>query len=163
MKPYAPIKTNTAITQEIKNLINLAPDTAWIPYYNFSALSIPNSVLYQDPLFQKLAEKHDFQAGVLRLPPSTCYNWHVDTDRGVSINMLLEDDGQSRCLFLDGKAGVSFKFIELKYQPNTYYAFNTKIPHTVLNFSTTRYLFSVEFLGQSRGLSFLELLVDIEG
>lgn len=163
MKPYTPIKANSVITQEIKSLINLAPDTAWIPYYNFSALPIPHSTVYQDPFFKNLAHKHQFHAGVLRLPPNTCYNWHVDTDRGVSINMLLEDDGQSRCLFLDGKGGTSFNFVELKYEPDTYYALNTKIPHTVLNFSTTRYLFSVEFLGASRGLSFLELLVDIEG
>ena len=163
MKPYAAIKHNSSITEGIKKLVYLAPDTAWVPYYNFSALPIPHSCIYQDPFFKKLSEKHQFHAGVLRLPPNTCYNWHVDTDRGVSINMLLEDDGQSRCLFLDGKGGTSFNFVELKYEPDTYYAFNTKIPHTVLNFSTTRYMFSVEFLGASRGLSFLELLVDIEG
>ncbi len=162
MKSFFAVPQKSTITEDIKKLMELAPETAWVPYYNFAALPIPHSTLYQDPFFQKLAKRHEFHAGVLRLPPKTCYNWHIDTDRGVSINMLVEDDGRSQCLFLDGKPGVSFKFDELKYEPDTYYVLNTKMPHIVLNYSAPRYLFSVEFLGESRGLTFIELQVVFE-
>jgi hypothetical protein len=77
--------------------------------------------------------------------------------------MLLSDDGDSRCLFLDGEPGVVFNTQELKYKPDTYYAFNTQVPHMVLNTTRPRYLFSVEFLEKDRGLTFDELCEDIKG
>lgn len=115
-------------------MLKTVPEAAWIPYYNFMGLPIPKFILDHDPLFFKLSEKYAFHAGIIRLPPNTCYNWHVDTDRAVGINMLVFDSGQSRCLFKAGDGEVSFPIEELKYSPDTYYIFNTKVPHTVLNF-----------------------------
>jgi len=51
----------------------------------------------------------------------------------------------------------------LKYEPETYYVFNTQVPHMVLNTTKPRYLFSVEFLEKDRGLTFNELCEDIKG
>jgi hypothetical protein len=135
----------------------------WTQYYNFRAVPVPSEILWEDPFMGNLAEKRAFHAGILRMEPNTCYNWHVDTDRKVGLNMLLSDDGDSRCLFLDGEPGVVFKTQELSYQPDTYYVFNTQVPHMVLNTTRPRYLFSVEFLGDDRGLTFDELCEDIKG
>lgn len=135
----------------------------WTQYYNFMAVQIPREILQLDSFLVGLAGKRTFHAGVLRMEPNTCYNWHVDTDRKVGLNMLLSDDGNSRCLFLDGEPGVVFKTQELKYEPDTYYAFNTQVPHMVLNTTKPRYLFSVEFLEKDRGLTFDELCEDIKG
>jgi hypothetical protein len=136
---------------------------SWTQYYNFRAVPVPSEILLEDPFMGNLAEKRAFHAGILRMEPNTCYNWHVDTDRKVGLNMLLSDDGDSRCLFLDGEPGVVFKTQELSYQPDTYYVFNTQVPHMVLNTTRPRYLFSLEFLGQDRGLTFDELCEDIKG
>jgi hypothetical protein len=135
----------------------------WVKYYNFEAIPVPPELLALDSFIVELAKKRKFHAGILRMEPNTCYNWHVDTDRKVGLNMLLSDDGESRCLFLDGEAGVVFKTHELQYEPDTYYAFNTQIPHTVLNTEDPRYLFSLEFLEEDRGLTFNELCADIKG
>lgn len=140
-----------------------APPQAWVKYYNFEAIPAHPDLLRRDPFISYLSKKRKFHAGILRMPPNTCYNWHVDTDRHVGLNMLLADDNKSRCLFIDGEPGVVFNTKELKYQPGTYYAFNTKKPHMVLNTTQPRYLFSLEFLAEDSGLTFDELCTDIKG
>jgi hypothetical protein len=116
------------------------------------AVQVPRDILQLDSFLVGLAGKRTFHAGVLRMEPNTCYNWHVDTDRKVGLNMLLSDDGDSRCLFLDGEPGVVFKTQELQYEPDTYYVFKTQVPHTVLNTEDPRYLFSLEFLEEENKL-----------
>lgn len=149
-----------------RDLLKYARDTspeAWVKYYNFEAIQIHPDLLRRDPFLSYLSKKRKFQAGILRMPPDTCYNWHVDTDRRVGLNMLLADDNKSRCLFIDGEPGVVFNTKELKYQPSTYYAFNTQKPHMVLNTTQPRYLFSLEFMTEDSGLTFDELCTDIKG
>ena len=78
--------------------------------------------------------------------------------------MLLADDNKSRCLFIeDEKPGLVFTTKELKYQPGTYYVFNTQKPHMVLNTTQPRYLFSLEFTDKDSGLTFDELCLDLKG
>jgi hypothetical protein len=158
---YTPVLVESTIANE---LFRYALDSHnWKQYYNFRAVPVPDEILWEDSFMGNLANKRAFHAGILRMEPGTCYNWHVDTDRKVGLNMLLSDDGDSRCLFLDGEPGVVFKTQELSYQPDTYYVFNTQVPHMVLNTTRPRYLFSLEFLGQDRGLTFDELCEDIKG
>jgi hypothetical protein len=158
---YMPVPVKASIA---KNLYVFAMNSPkWTQYYNFMAVPVPRDILQLDSFLVGLAGKRTFHAGVLRMEPNTCYNWHVDTDRKVGLNMLLSDDGDSRCLFLDGEPGVVFKTQELTYAPDTYYAFNTQVPHMVLNTTRPRYLFSVEFLEKDRSLAFDELCEDIKG
>jgi hypothetical protein len=158
---YTPVPVESTIASDLLQYALNSP--SWTQYYNFMAAPVPGDLLQLDSFIGKLAEKRAFHAGILRMEPNTCYNWHVDTDRKVGLNMLLSDDGGSRCLFLDGEPGVVFKTHELDYQSDTYYVFNTQVPHMVLNTTRPRYLFSLEFLGQDRGLTFDELCEDIKG
>lgn len=144
------------------NLITETPPDYWMPYYNFSALLVPSSITNEDPFLKKLSEKREFQAGLLKVPANTCYNWHVDTDRNSALNMLVYDDGQSKCLFSPEGMKIVLPTVELRYSPNHFYAFNTKIMHIVLNFTTPRYLFSLEFMGKDYGLTYEQLLEDIK-
>jgi len=161
MNAYMPAPAKALIA---KDLYAYATNShSWEQYYNFMAVPVPREILRLDSLMVGLAQKRTFHAGVLRMEPNTCYNWHTDTDRKAGLNMLLSDDGNSRCVFLAGEPGVVFKTQELKYKPDTYYVFNTQIPHAVLNTEQPRYLFSVEFLEKDRGLTFDELCEDIKG
>jgi phage anti-repressor protein len=76
--------------------------------------------------------------------------------------MLLTPNTRSFCAFSVDADQLVFKIEELKYKPNTYYLFNTQVPHTVYNFETTRYLLSVEFAKDRDELSFNDLLKDIQ-
>ena len=161
MNAYMPAPVKALIA---KDLYAYATNShSWEQYYNFMAVPVPREILRLDSFMVSLAKKRTFHAGVLKMEPNTCYNWHTDTDRKTGLNMLLSDDGNSRCVFLAGEPGVVFKTQELKYKPDTYYVFNTQIPHAVLNTEKPRYLFSVEFLEKDRGLTFNELCEDIKG
>jgi len=161
MNAYMPAPVKALIA---KDLYAYATNShSWGQYYNFMAVPVPREILRLDSFMVGLAKKRTFHAGVLKMEPNTCYNWHTDTDRKTGLNMLLSDDGNSRCVFLAGEPGVVFKTQELKYKPDTYYVFNTQIPHAVLNTEKPRYLFSVEFLEKDRGLTFDELCEDIKG
>jgi hypothetical protein len=59
--------------------------------------------------------------------------------------MLLNTEDISNCLFSIDNKNITFNFLELNYKPHTYYAFNTKEPHSVVNLDKPRYLFSLEF------------------
>ena len=99
--------------------------------------------------------------GVVKLEPNVCYDWHVDTRRGVGINMLLTPEVRSSCLFAKGD-GVQFGVEELVYEPNTFYLFNTQVKHMVLNYEKPRYLLTVEFELDKDQLSFEDLLLEIK-
>jgi hypothetical protein len=159
VKPYYELEKKSTITQ---SLIDTAHDsTEWIDYFNFKARLVPPEILFQDEFFIWLVKRYDFIAGILKLDPYTCYDWHTDTKRGVGINMLLTPHARSFCAFAPKKSEQVFKIEELSYKPMTYYLFNTQVNHTVYNFETTRYLLSIEFAKEKHELSFEDLLVDI--
>jgi hypothetical protein len=144
-----------------KDLLAFAKQTdKWVSYYNFDAVQVPFDLVYTDPTLQNIGAKHAMAAGVLRLKPFTTYDWHIDTQRGVSINMLL-NDAPSHCLFSTNKSETWNEFVELAYEPNNYYLFNNQVPHMVLNFDTPRYLMSVEFEEDKNELSFEMLLKEL--
>ena len=131
----------------------------WINYYNFKAIRLPNDLLFSlDPFLKKLYKKHKFHAGIIKLDPNTYYDWHTDTNRGVSINMLLNFDGHHHCLFTQDHGKVTGKFKELVYEPHTYYLFNNQETHSVYNYDAIRFLFSIEFEETKESLSFNDLL-----
>ena len=160
MKPYYEVGRKSSIKDELFD-IAVTP-TEWVKYFHFDAKPILPEILLKDHFLLWLAERYNFMAGVLKLDPYTCYNWHTDTRRGVGVNMLLTPNTRSYCAFGVDPKELVFKIEELKYKPNTYYIFNTQMPHTVYNFETTRYLFSIEFEKDVDNLSFEELVNDVK-
>jgi len=163
-KCYMASTVGSLIARDLIKYAQDCPLESWVKYYNFDAIPVHPNIWRQDPFLSYLSKKRKFGAGILRMPPDTCYNWHVDTDRNVGLNMLLADDNKSRCLFIDDdQSDLVFKTRELKYQPSTYYVFNVAKPHIVLNTSQPRYLFTLEFLDEDSELTFDELCTDIKG
>lgn len=158
-KPYYEVSKKSNIANDLMAFALQPSD--WIPYYNFNVKPIPPKIIFQDEFFVWLSHRYSFAAGILKLDPYICYDWHTDTRRGAGVNMLLTPFDRSFCVFTDKKENVVFNIEELKYKPETYYLFNTQIPHTVYNFETTRYLMSVEFIKNKDQLSFDNLLADI--
>jgi hypothetical protein len=124
-------------------LLSYAKTATYQPYFNFMAAQVPKEMLKDELMVQALSGK--WQAGILRMDANTCYNWHTDTNRKVSINMLLNYDNDSHCVFGECNS-VQFPITELKYEPDTYYLLDTTKPHMVLNLDKPRYMFSIEFL-----------------
>jgi hypothetical protein len=151
---YSQIPIKSVIAKE---LLEYALTTEkWQDYYNFQATQVPDEILAKDSFLRKLYPIHNFVGGIVRLEPHVCYDWHTDTRRGVGVNMLLNFEGVSHCLFAKGE-GTQFGFEELVYTPNRYYLFNTQTSHTVINFNEPRYLFTLEFGADKDHLSFDDL------
>lgn len=161
MIPFHSIKTKSVITQAVIQAA-LSDEAVWTKYFNFDATRLPNDILAQDPVLADIAERHPMMGGVIMLPPNTFYNWHKDTRRGVSINMVLNpQDGLSHCVFTPDKDVAVGEFIELQYKPDTYYVFNTQVNHMVLNFDQPRLLMTVEFGEGKDALSYDDLLLEM--
>ena len=160
MKPYYEIGKKSTILKDLEDFAFSPSD--WLPYYNFDAKRIPPEIVFQDDFFIWLSHRYSFVAGILKLDPYVCYDWHIDTRRGVGVNMILTPFDRSICAFKVDLDQTVFKIDELKYKPGTYYLFNTQVSHTVYNFETTRYLMSIEFAKNKDELSFNDLLKDIQ-
>lgn len=138
-------------------------DTKFHPYYNFGVKIADGSMIERDPFLASLLKVHPFLAGVLRIPPNTVYNWHTDTNRGASLNMLLEGGEYSHCLFADEPLPeVASRVSELVYEPKRYHLLNTQEYHCVINMDTPRFMFSLEFLEDKHQLSYYQLKTEIE-
>lgn len=112
-----------------------------------NAAIVPTELLADDPQILAMAEYFDaVSAGrlsIFRFEPHTCYHWHTDSIRACAINMLL-DGFDSQTYFGDMHDLHYFGNIApADYQPDTYYFFNASVPHTIFNFSKTRYLLSI--------------------
>ena len=156
---YYKAPSRSVIAKELLEFAATAQN--WQDYYNFKAIQVPIEMLSKDPFLMDLFHKHLFVAGIVQLSPYVCYDWHIDTRRGVGVNMLLTPEIKSHCLFTNTE-GAQFPFEELVYEPDTYYLFNTQVRHTVINFYEPRYLFTIEFAADKDQLSFENLLEQIK-
>ncbi len=158
---YYELSNKSNITQDLSDF-SFSQTGKWFNYFNFQVKQIPQDLLNKDPFFVWLTERYKYIAGVLKLEPYVCYDWHKDTRRGVGLNMLITPNINSYCLFAANRDTIVFKVDELQYKPNTYYLFNTQVDHTVYNFESTRFLLSIEFELDKDNLTFDQLLKDIK-
>ena len=157
---YKKIESYTSpIAEEVLNFA-LTDSSAWVPHYSFQAKKIPDAILNSDPFLRELYAFQPYVAGVLKLEPFTCYQWHTDTSRSVGVNMLLNPEAKSHCLFSTNRIEYSIvcNFDELVYERNKYYVLNSEVPHTVLNFDSPRYLMSLEFFDAKGVLTYDKFL-----
>lgn len=135
----------------------------WQRYHYFKAWEIPPSVWLREKALSEINKEFKIQhAGILRIDPYNVYDWHRDDKRGAGINMLIQSE-HSHSLFrrrleVDHTGGLVQKTIELKYEPNAFYLFNTQIEHCVINFNEPRYLLSCEFEKPKQELSYINIL-----
>lgn len=115
----------------------------WALRYGFISCRLEPSVVFElCPVLKKISDVAEIiKFGVTKMTPNQYYQLHKDTDRGVSINMMLEQQ-DAICAFADVE---NKETVKLDYESNKLYLFNTQVPHTVLNFTGDRYLFTTRF------------------
>jgi hypothetical protein len=133
----------------------------WLQVNDFDVgYGIPDLVWRQESVLKSIDQSFSIEGVyVLKLSPDRVYNWHVDTDRGVSINLLLNEKHESFCLFgseVDG-CPTQLDILKLEYQPETFYLFNTQSLHSVTNFKYDRFLLSVVFQDDRTKLSYSDI------
>jgi len=145
----------------------------WQEYYGQFAKKLPDKFKEVDPFLKWLNEKHPFTMILAYMKPQSIYNWHVGNIRDVVVNLLLSkslDHGDSHCIFvrnyqqlLTRPPGINLcmNFEELKYEPQTYYLFNSSVWHTVWNIDKPRYLINIDFIEKKDTLSYEKLKTSV--
>lgn len=142
-----------------KNYRKLIDEAIWSFDLGWTNFTIPEHIWKLEPLLNTINREFPIErCVVLQIDPNHFYNWHTDFFRGASINMKLIDNKQSHTLFGYPIDDFTDKFIELEYEPNTFYLFNTQQRHCVLNFDNLRYMFSVEFKQNKDELTYQNIL-----
>ncbi len=145
------------VLQELAVIIQ--NDEPWLQSYAFDAKLVDKDLMVKDWFYKWLYEQREFDAGILRIAPSTCYKWHTDCERNVTINVLLNGVHNSHAYFeLSGDGTVS-NIVELSYERRTRYLFNCAIQHEVINLDVLpRYVLTIQF---KQPVTFHELLEQV--
>ena len=124
-------------------LIEETKKEGWDERHDFTMRVLPRFFFKNSLLFQ-LILKFNGTPAILKMERMTWYNWHVDTVRQCSINMLISGE-DSQCFFGEKVNSNVMALTELIYKPNTYYLLNTQTQHAVLNRNNMRYMLSIGF------------------
>ena len=130
-------------------------------YYGFDVSFVPLEIILAEPVLKEINDRYEISTGgIIRLDSNRCYKWHSDSNRGVSINLLLNPEIESLVLFGNSvfDSDDQYEILKFEYEKDTFYLFNTQMMHTVINFDLPRYLFTVEFKQDKSVLTFNNLL-----
>lgn len=146
MTNYLQLSTESVVRKRLLR-IAVEADDRWKPNNGIERIDIDIKDLEGDDKIIELAEhfkcKEMRKLSLFRFQPRTCHAWHVDLQRYAAVNMLLEG-WDSITLFGERADGINLKNIDqLIYEYDRYYLLNSKMRHTVINFSRPRYLLSI--------------------
>ena len=155
---YAAFNDQSSVVANLCNKIILNGEPIRANLLGADQLPVPVDLMLQEPLLEKINRKFPiYKTTIIQTAPYHSYEWHVDRIRGVSINLLISTNIQSYCIFGTPITDSSFYLTELKYLENTFYLFNTQQLHQVLNFSKTRFLFTIEFVQDKTSLLYSDI------
>ena len=152
-KFFYKLKSPSAFIQEYANNKIRDENTESLHYFGWDSIPIEKAIWRQEPILKNINDYFPIShVGILIMEPFKCYKWHVDTERTVGLNLLLNGFNTSHTIFSENyrETADQCDTVHLKYEKNHFYAFNTKIYHTVFNLSEKRHLLSVEFLLNDR-------------
>ena len=117
----------------------------WIPHQTV-ATNFPSHMIHHDLFLRTIPKDFHPTLRLYKFPASSIYNWHRDAAIGCSLNMVF-DDYNSFTLFSKYETlGIVSETIELKYEKNKWYLFNSQQLHLVANTGNVdRYLLTVTF------------------
>lgn len=133
-------------TKVLIDPIRLHKKSEWFSHLGFDVLLLSNDHIPSIPTLcaiNKIAPID--RIVVLSMPASSVYNWHIDDHRSSTVNLLVNNHDCSNCFFGDPIDSNRHNLLELQYQPNKFYLFNTKKEHMVINRGERRYMVSLQF------------------
>lgn len=149
---FSEISIKSTIRRELLELCSR--DQQWIDHDlgTFLHKIPPKEVIFKDSFLKLVCENFtkNYQADVnmFMMKPWTHYILHVDTKRSASINLLINDTTDSIAYFKTSELRKSqIDIQELEYKTDTYYLFNSKMPHAITNRGSPRYVLSITLNG----------------
>ncbi len=148
---FVPFNNKSTIRKELLELCEKNSD--WIDPIKgtFFQKKPPKELIYKDTFLEfvcknyLLEDNFDDSVTIFLLRPWTHYMMHMDRFRKSSINMLINDYSDSIAYFQVSAPynSLHIDIKELQYEIDTYYLFNSRMPHAVTNKSIPRYLLSI--------------------
>jgi hypothetical protein len=132
---YYKLKQEPKFLDQVNEYAKTASWT-WVPFMNISTdfqKSLGLELVRQDELLSKLQSKFNAMMRLYMFPSMTVYNWHRDVNMGCSINLVMDDYSAHTLFNPSGQKEIIGKVVELKYEKNKWYLFNSQILHSVIN------------------------------
>lgn len=120
----------------------------------FKQCTVPMHYFKNEPIGE-IINKYNLTPKLFLIEAGYAYNWHRDAFRFMTINMSLEESPDYLVVFsheyphdTDGHIKLN-KFTykpvtKIKYEPRSFYVFNTQIPHLSINHSNVdRYVLTI--------------------
>ena len=121
----------------------------WVPFMNISIdfqKTLGLDLIKQDSLLDSLRNKFNGMMRLYMFPSMTVYNWHRDVEMGCSMNLVMEDYDSHTLFNPTDKKETIDNVVELKYEKNKWYLFNSQILHSVVNVDPrNRFLLTITF------------------
>ena len=143
---YYPLKKSYDLANRLLACVDRADESQWYPMFEQNVLSITMEDLASEPKLVEFVKhfKCAHKLSIFQYAPMFNCGWHKDIPRNCSLNMLLIGHSSSITMFGHQDTPRNFSNIQLvPYQSNHFILMNTKQFHSVLNFSTVRYLLSI--------------------
>jgi hypothetical protein len=151
-------------------------DNKWLENESVIIKELPSEYKLVDPFVKWLNEKHPFKMFLSYMLPNSLYDWHTDGVRGPVLNLLLsanDEESISHSVLVRNYEALNKRsayasqslpknFVELKYEPQTYFIFNSQITHSVWNFNKIRYLITTIFEEKKDKLTYAQLKQEIK-
>jgi hypothetical protein len=143
---YCEVKTKSQyISKNFHSLTN-----EWVLFHGIQTTHLSNDVINYDPFLFNIDSVYKIQKMHIGIFDSNhMYKMHKDSDRILAINMLLTEHNNSHCLFGGSDSfdkTPKTEIVELKYKVDTFYIFNTQVPHSIINFDKPRYLLTIQMI-----------------
>lgn len=115
--------------------------------HSFLQIMIPEFFIKNDPILSKIQTEWNIglrNFRIHKMEPNTHYVFHTDSGRGASINMMLSADSDGVSYFKVGtEHSLLYNLVPLVYEPDTFYLFNSQVPHGAICGESDRYLLSI--------------------
>ena len=123
-------------------------DWKWVPFMNIANdIEIIERQIIKNKFISNIRKEFGGNLRIYKLPQESVYRWHRDKYVGCSLNMIF-DMYHCHTLFSENNGestDIIHSFIELEYEINKLYIFNSQNLHTVINLDRDRILFSYTF------------------
>jgi hypothetical protein len=136
---------NYPLADRLRSHIAAADGSSWQVINEFDVLRLPVDLFLDQPAISALLDHFGSRSrlSVFRLQPWYNYSWHVDVNRGCSLNMLLSG-WDSISMFGAMRNFRHYTDIaRVEYTENRMVVLNTHRWHSIVNFSEIRYVLSI--------------------
>lgn len=145
---YYKIEQEPSYLDQVKEYAKTANWT-WLPFMNISIgfqKTLGLQLIKKDKMLSRLQSKFDAEMRLYMFPSMTVYNWHRDVEMGCSLNLVMDDYSAHTLFNPSDKKEIIDNVVELKYEKNKWYLFNSQILHSVINVdSKDRVLLTINF------------------